>query len=625
MAKKIEIDQNSQGRSEKNILNNILKSKDHKDEHLNFQDRVTWNASTGSLLLDVATGGVTPSMWRLCGSNNCGKAQPVWSKVLTPNGFKPIGEIKIGDFVFGSHGKPIKVIGVFPQGVKDIYRLSFSDSSTTHACGEHLFSINRLNAKKSQPEILDVNQMISEINNIYIPKCDTVYFDENACDITSQKYGLTKVIVSIFKSGERNANIPYEYLFSSVENRKKLLNALLLIFSSEKNSVAIVKSRQLAEDMCFLLGSLGGHGVISEVKDGESTDYKISVITSKNRILTDIVSAGREECVCIKVESNDSLYITDDFILTHNTPSALEIVRNIFKSVPNSKCLWVIAEGRGLSDENMARCGMKFVYDPMEWDEHTIFVLESNVYELFIKVVKDLVLDNPNGVKYAFVVDSVDGLILKDDRDKEITENNKVAGVPSLSKKMLQSLSLGMYKFGHWMGLISQVTSEIKLDQYAKTTNRGGNFSGGNALLHGADYIINYDSSYAGDFIFAESDGKISNPKTKPIGQNVRVTLVKSGIETSKKTTIMYPVKYGRRPSGVWTEREIGDTILMWGMAESKGAWITFSESAVSDMKNAGIKDPPEKVNGLGALYRMLDDRPDVCEFFYDKFRKLMS
>lgn len=40
---------------------------------------------------------------------------------------KTIGEIKVGDYVYNRHGKPVEVIGVFPQGKLDAYKLTFSD------------------------------------------------------------------------------------------------------------------------------------------------------------------------------------------------------------------------------------------------------------------------------------------------------------------------------------------------------------------------------------------------------------------------------------------------------------------------------------------------------------------
>ena len=68
-----------------------------------------------------------------------GKAQPLDSLVLTPSGYIPMGEIKIGDEVISSDGTPTKVTGVFPQGEKDIYKISFSDGTSTECCGEHLW------------------------------------------------------------------------------------------------------------------------------------------------------------------------------------------------------------------------------------------------------------------------------------------------------------------------------------------------------------------------------------------------------------------------------------------------------------------------------------------------------
>lgn len=305
------------------------------------------------------------------------------------------------------------------------------------------------------------------------------------------------------------------------------------------------------------------------------------------------------------------------------TPQMLEIVRNILKDVPNSKALWVMAEGR-LSEENKERCGLKFVTDYNEWEIGTVFVLKTNIFELVIKIIKDLVKNNSAGIRFAFVIDSIDGLILRDDAAKDITENNKVAGVPGLSKKMLQSLSLGMFQYGHWMGLISQVTSEIKLDPYAKTTNRGGSFSGGNSLLHGSDVIIEYNPPYGGDFIL-DGKGKFNDGKSKPIGQNVTVILAKSIKETTRKVKITYPIKYGRKPSGIWIERELGDLFLGFGLATLAGAgWITVSPDFIKEMKEANF-DFPEKIQGLDNLYKILQDDEKLTNYLFDKFSKLIS
>src|SRR5690349_1200615 len=49
-----------------------------------------------------------------------GRAHPIATPVLTPDGFRPIGDLTVGDLVIGSNGEPTPVIGVYPQGEKDI-------------------------------------------------------------------------------------------------------------------------------------------------------------------------------------------------------------------------------------------------------------------------------------------------------------------------------------------------------------------------------------------------------------------------------------------------------------------------------------------------------------------------
>ena len=70
-----------------------------------------------------------------------GKANSINSKLLTPNGWVRMGDIKIEDEVFGSDGIPHKVIGVFPQGVQKCYQVKFTDDSMSECTGEHLWNI----------------------------------------------------------------------------------------------------------------------------------------------------------------------------------------------------------------------------------------------------------------------------------------------------------------------------------------------------------------------------------------------------------------------------------------------------------------------------------------------------
>jgi hypothetical protein len=303
------------------------------------------------------------------------------------------------------------------------------------------------------------------------------------------------------------------------------------------------------------------------------------------------------------------------------TPQTLEIMRQFLATVPNSKGFWMIAEGRGLSEENRERCGLKFVYSSKEWVPGTVFVLESNVFELFVNIVKDQVLENPENIRYCYVIDSIDGLMLKSDKEKAITENNRVAGVPSISKKMLQSLSLGMFKFGHLMVLLSQVTAEIKMDEYAKSANRGGDFSGGNSLLHGSDWIFEYQRTYPGDFILDNNDGKLNDGKSKALGKMARVIIQKSALEKSRKLKIEYPIQFGRKPSGVWREHEIVLELIRMGLLIKTKGWLSFEPSFLAELKKE-FPDTKEQINGLNKARLYLEENPKLNDFLYTQALK---
>jgi len=73
------------------------------------------------------------------GTEGIGKAQPLDAKVLTPRGFVNMGEVQVGDQVIGSDGKAHCVLGVYPQGEKEVFHVTFRDGSATRCCDDHLW------------------------------------------------------------------------------------------------------------------------------------------------------------------------------------------------------------------------------------------------------------------------------------------------------------------------------------------------------------------------------------------------------------------------------------------------------------------------------------------------------
>jgi len=76
-----------------------------------------------------------------------GMAQPLDVNILTPNGFKKMGDIEKGDEVIGRDGSRIVVNDIFDKGEKEIYRISFSDHTSTECCADHLWNTKTFSEK----------------------------------------------------------------------------------------------------------------------------------------------------------------------------------------------------------------------------------------------------------------------------------------------------------------------------------------------------------------------------------------------------------------------------------------------------------------------------------------------
>ena len=163
-----------------------------------------------------------------------GKAQPLYSKVLTPTGFRPMGDIHVGDKVIDGNGYESSVIGVYPQGIKSIYEITIADGSKCRCSGEHLWKVG-----------------------------------------VHEEYGI------------------YEHY---------IFNTLFLMYHREFEYY-IPKYEKL------------------DVKKLEEVGYDKSVIGKYgiDYLLENIKYVGDEECQCIMIDSPCHLYITDDYIITHNT------------------------------------------------------------------------------------------------------------------------------------------------------------------------------------------------------------------------------------------------------------------------------------------------------------------
>lgn len=128
----------------------------------NTVSRIVMASAVASILLkDLKQCGFTVHVY---GESEYGKAQPLNTKIITPDGYKLMGDLKIGDKVIGEDGKPHKVTGIFPQGKKETYEITFVDGRKTKCCKEHLWKITTITRRnhKSGYAVMSLEDMLKK-------------------------------------------------------------------------------------------------------------------------------------------------------------------------------------------------------------------------------------------------------------------------------------------------------------------------------------------------------------------------------------------------------------------------------------------------------------------------------
>jgi hypothetical protein len=93
----------------------------------------------------VVPGMVPEGVALLAGKPKLGKAQPIDANVLTPTGWRAMGELGVGDEVIGSNGKPTRVSAVYPQGIQRRYTITVSGGYSVEATEDYLWNVQTHN------------------------------------------------------------------------------------------------------------------------------------------------------------------------------------------------------------------------------------------------------------------------------------------------------------------------------------------------------------------------------------------------------------------------------------------------------------------------------------------------
>jgi hypothetical protein len=94
-----------------------------------------------------------------------GKGHPHGTRVLGPDGWRCIEDVRVGDQVFGADGRPTTITGVFPRGQLPVFRVGFSDGSSVRVDGDHLWAAWDHNAwhRGKAPSVLSTATLAAQL------------------------------------------------------------------------------------------------------------------------------------------------------------------------------------------------------------------------------------------------------------------------------------------------------------------------------------------------------------------------------------------------------------------------------------------------------------------------------
>ena len=293
------------------------------------------------------------------------------------------------------------------------------------------------------------------------------------------------------------------------------------------------------------------------------------------------------------------------------TSCALAFARN-FQKLENSMVVYIKSEGR-LSKEMIERAGLDTSDE--KWLEY-----KSNVYESAINLIRELIKNNEHKIKYMFIIDSMDSLVPRADLAKGPEDANKVAAGALLSSDFLRKMALAMTTRGHICYMVSQVRTKVSLNPYEKTDPRVTNASGGNALLHYSDWILEFQERFKKDLIT-----KGTGDKEETVGHWCKVIFKKTPNEKTG-SIVKYPIRYGRTGGkSIWAEYEVVETLLAFDMAKKSGAWVSVSDELIKEIKDELSLEMPKQHQGIDNFKKFFEENEEIGKYLFKKFREVLK
>jgi len=250
------------------------------------------------------------------GTRRFGKALLDSELIYTPYGPKKIGFADIGDIIYGDDGKLTTVVGVYPQGFVDMYKVTFEDGRSIVCCGQHQWKVKYHGDYKVMSTMGIIH---SDFQKMTIDIGEAVDFPERRWLMSPQLLGsLTASFLCgstdrIFELSNKEMD---DIIYSSKKQKELFISSFMKIacgISTGDDLFKVVyKSEYIISFVRRIFWSMGYYCVM----DGD--DMYISKTHNRLRI-SDIDYYGKYKATCIEVDNKFHQFLTTNFVVSHNT------------------------------------------------------------------------------------------------------------------------------------------------------------------------------------------------------------------------------------------------------------------------------------------------------------------
>ena len=250
------------------------------------------------------------------GTRRFGKALLDSELIYTPYGPKKIGFADIGDIIYGDDGKLTTIVGVYPQGFVDVYKVTFEDGRSIVCCGQHQWKVKYHGDYKVMSTMGIIH---SDFQKMTIDIGEAVDFPERRWLTSPQLLGsLTASFLCgstdrIFELSNKEMD---DIIYSSKKQKELFISSFMKIScgisTGDDRFKVVYKSEYIISFVRRIFWSMGYYCVM----DGD--DMYISKTHNRLRI-SDIDYYGKYKATCIEVDNKSHQFLTTNFVVSHNT------------------------------------------------------------------------------------------------------------------------------------------------------------------------------------------------------------------------------------------------------------------------------------------------------------------